>query len=159
MPLPIIPEEISDNVSAIFSPIDILGRSSPLQGYSGGSSRVVSFSLKLHEDLYMFNTSTNEPYGTPNLYLNNLVAYLKSLVFPQYTTTIVPPEVIIVIGRTIGIRGVPKSVDVSWSGPINLDTMTYKECTVSFSMEEITDKPYNASDIYLNSDRSGGYLV
>jgi len=49
--IPMIPDEMGYNYSANFSSQPVLGRVSPLHFYSSGSSEVVSFSVKLNEDL------------------------------------------------------------------------------------------------------------
>ena len=49
--LPLYPEQVSEQISANWTPQNILGRSSPIVAYANTNLKNVSFSLDLHRDL------------------------------------------------------------------------------------------------------------
>lgn len=71
----IIPQEVSYDYSANFHEQSVLGRMSPLYVYTGGSDKILSFTVTLHEDV----GNIKEKYGS----LNGLVVLIKGLSYPS----------------------------------------------------------------------------
>ena len=152
-PLPVVPEEVSEGISAKWDEIGVLGRSADFQAYGGTASRTLQFSLKLHADmLYVKNSA-----GTTPLDLAIVIDFLKGLCYPEYTSSLIkPPVTIIKLADSIKMRGVVTSVNVTHQLPIRKmirpgspynGQIKYTVWNVSISMKEVPTKPYTASDI------------
>lgn len=135
--LPVLPEEISDDYSANFENLPVMGRSSPYVGYSGGGPRTVSFSLTLHADY-----CNGDLLGT--------IRKLKSMAYPEYEDYVDPPEILFRLGDFILIRGYCDSVSVNWQSPYGKDqngNTIYYLADVSISLGEAVKIAFSASDI------------
>lgn len=131
--LPVYPQEFSETNSANFSSVSLLGRSVDYQVYQG-SSREVSFTLQLHEEL-----STD--YG----YIHRLVAQVESACYPGYSGGIVKvPEIYFSIGSQFKIRGILTGCSASWKSPIIDGKLV--NCDLSISVRETTG-PYTMSEV------------
>lgn len=131
--LPVYPNEFADNNSASFSQVSTLGRSVDYQIYNG-SSRDVSFTLNLHEDLC----------SDPN-YIHNLVAYIESACYPGYSSgRVQTPEVVFNIGNQFKIRGILTNCGANWKAPIVDKRLV--NCDLSIGVKE-TNGPYSMSQI------------
>ena len=156
--LPVYPQEFSDTNEIAYSPTEILGRSVAYQTYNH-SSRSVSFSLQLHEEIIhrfaLSDTNTAGSYnatdGRDYTYVPSLVAAIQSACYPGYNEGIVnPPEVAFIVGKQFYIRGILTNCGTNWKPPI-IDGH-YTCCDLSISVTETTG-PYSASDII----KLGGY--
>jgi len=135
--IPLLPESISEEYSAQFDDIQVLGRSTPYAGYGGGGPRSVSLDLPVHVDY-----SNGE-------YLNT-IEKLKALPYPEYDDYIEPPKVYVKIGDFIAIVGYCDSVSVNWEKPYGQDmngNMVYYKSEVSISLTEALKFPHSASQI------------
>lgn len=151
--LPVYPQEFSDNNEVNFSSTSILGRSVAYQTYNH-TSRSVSFSLNLHEEIvhrFGISDKTNTAKGDPSDgfnydYIHNLVSSIQSACYPEYSEGIVnPPEVEFIIGKQFAIRGVLTSCPATWTPPI-IDGH-YTCCNLSIGITETTG-PYSMSEAY-----------
>lgn len=139
--LPVYPQEFSDNNSANFSPVSLLGRSVDYQIYQG-SSRDVSFTLQLHEELC-----------SDYQYIHRLVAQIQSACYPGYSNGIVKvPEVFFSIGSQFKIRGILSSCGATWKAPIIDGHLV--NCDLSLSIKE-TSGPYSQGDIASKGGKRG----
>lgn len=137
--LPIFVQEFSDNNGANFSAQSILGRSVDYQVYQS-SSRDVSFTLQLHEELC-------SDYN----YIHDLVSTIESACYPGYSSGIVRcPEIQFVIGKQFKIRGILTSCSASWKAPIIDGKLV--NCDLSIGVKETTG-PYSQGQI----SSKGGY--
>lgn len=133
MNIPVYPNEFSDTNNANFSSVSIFGRSVDYQIYNG-SSRSVSFTLQLHEELC---SNTDE--------VHTLVATVESACYPEYSGgAIEVPEIIVCIGNHFSIRGIVSSCSASWKAPIIDGRLV--NCDLSVSILE-TNGPYTMSEI------------
>lgn len=133
MYLPVYPNEFSDTNNANFSAVSLLGRSVDYQIYQG-SSRSVSFTLNLHEEL------CNSPED-----MHDLVAYIESACYPDYTSGVVQaPEIVFKIGRHFKIRGILTSCTANWKAPIIDGRLV--NCDLSVSITETTG-PYSSGGV------------
>lgn len=150
--LPVIPQEFSDSNSAAWSPVSMMGRSVDYQIYSG-SSRTVSFTLQLHQELYNDTVNTT----TDNIY--NLVQLIESCNYPFYSgdnNWAGPPQVVFKIGEQFYIKGILESCTANWKAPFD-SKGRYMCCDLSVSVKETTG-PYSAIDIGQNTGAGlGGY--
>lgn len=147
MYLPVFPQEFNDTNTAHFSPTNILGRSVQYQTYNS-SSRTLSFSLKLHEELC-------DDYN----YIHRLAAVLQSACYPNYAQngSVDPVEILLVIGAQVKIRGILNSTNESWSSPIIDDKLV--SCTIALNITETTG-PYSQSSVaYAGSIRGEDTLT
>lgn len=132
--LPTYPNEFSDNNNVTFSATDILGRSVAYQTYNS-SSRSVSFTLQLHEELVPYNYD----------YIHELVAAIQSACYPDYQEGIVhPPQVQFVIGNHFDIKGILTQCGASWKAPIIDGRLV--NCDLSLGITETTG-PYSMSQV------------
>lgn len=133
MPLPGYPQEVSDSAAANFEQQEVVGRSSPYHGYSSTSARTVSISLITHRDILA------------QLGLQKLPAFVQSLAYPKYLAQeIKSPEVVLKLGNTLYISGVPSECNVNWAAPVTKDGH-YTVCTINLTIEENVDKAYDSS--------------
>lgn len=149
--LPVIPQEFSDSNSATWSSVSMMGRSVDYQIYSG-SSRTVSFTLQLHQELY------NDTVGTTTDNIYNLVQLIESCNYPFYSSNnwAGPPQVVFKIGEQFYIKGILESCTTNWKAPFD-DKGRYMCCDLSVSVKETTG-PYSALDIGQNAGAGlGGY--
>lgn len=139
--LPVYPNEFSDSNGANFNPVGILGRSVDYQIYQG-SSRDVSFTLQMHEELC-------SSYD----YIHNLVAYIESACYPGYSGGIVQvPEIYFNIGNQFKIRGIITSCTANWKAPIIDGRLV--NCDLSIGVKETTG-PYSMSQVKSMGGRRG----
>lgn len=139
--LPVYPQEFSDTNSAKFSSVSLLGRSVDYQIYQG-SSRDVSFTLNLHEELC-------DDYN----YIHDLVAQIQSACYPGYGEGRVQvPEIFFSIGDQFKIRGILESCNAVWKTPI-IDGRLIN-CDLSLGVKETTG-PYSQSEISSFGGRRG----
>lgn len=130
LPLPTIPESVSESINLNTSEQEILGRSAPIISYSSTGARKISFTIALVDD-YM-------PTGY------NIVSYinaLKSLEYPNYTSNnLIPPSVVIKLGA-INAQGIINSVSINWKGPLSnlISGGTYRGADVSISFTEVRE--------------------
>lgn len=123
--IPVYPNEFSDNNGSNFNAQNLLGRSVDYQIYQG-SSRDVSFTLQMHEELC---SSYN--------YIHSLVAYIESACYPGYSGNIVEvPEICFNIGSQFKIRGILTNCSANWKAPIINGKLV--NCDLSVSVRETT---------------------
>ena len=138
----ILPDSITESYSAMFDNIPIMGASSPKIGYSGGGPKSVSLSLPLHDD-----------YSDKGILYD--VNILKALAYPEYTTSIKPPNCYLRIGSFIAVYGACGSVSVSWQRPYRRDrsgNIVYVRADVSLDFQNIVRVPFSASDVERGRD-------
>lgn len=146
--LPVIPQEFSDSNSAAWSSVSLMGRSVDYQIYSG-SSRTVSFTLQLHQELY------NDSIGTKTDNIYNLVQLIESCNYPFYSEAndwAGPPQVIFKIGEQFYIKGILDGCTANWKAPFD-EQGRYMCCDLNVSVKETTG-PYSAEDI--GKDKGAG---
>lgn len=140
--LPVYPQEFSDNNSGNFSSVSLLGRSVDYQIYQG-SSRDVSFTLQLHEELCQSDYN----------YIHRLVAQFESACYPGYSGGIVQvPEIFVSIGNQFKIRGILTSCSANWKAPIINGKLV--NCDLSISIKE-TSGPYTQGEVASKGGRRG----
>jgi hypothetical protein len=129
----IIPDTLSYSYSPNYSGQNTLGRMSPIQIYSGGSARVYSFSLLVHED--MIGTSTNFDNIT------DFVDAIKTLSYPFVNSLgeTVKPSVEFYIGKISG-KGIV-TTDISWRKPFRNGRYIVAEISFSITVEKLNPVP------------------
>lgn len=135
MVLPVYPQEFTDSNSAGYSPVSILGRSVDYQVYQN-SSRDVSFTLNLHEELCSSYT-----------YIHTLVAFVESACYPGYSGgggRVRVPELRVSIGSQFRIRGIVTSCSANWKPPIINGKLI--NCDLSIGVKE-TRGPYTSGEV------------
>lgn len=139
--LPVYPNEFSDSNSSNFSPQSLLGRSVDYQVYQG-SSRNVSFTLSMHEELC-------RNYDE----IHSIVAAIESACYPQYSTNIVKvPEIMFNIGSQFKVRGILTGCSASWKAPIIDGKLV--NCDLAINITETTG-PYSQSQVRSSGGRRG----
>lgn len=137
--LPVIPQEFSESNQAKFNPVSMMGRSVDYQIYEG-SSRSVSFTLQLHEELFTPGKGYNN--------IHNIVGLIQSCCYPFYGNSnndyARPPEVVFIIGKQFYIRGILTSCSATWVPPLVNDR--YVNCNLSIGVQE-TKGPYSADEV------------
>jgi len=107
----LMPEAISENKSAMYHEVPIVGRSLPLLGYGSSSSRSMGLSLQF--------TATNREGKYSPEWVVKQVRWLEAKVYPEYEDgfTYPPPRLLVVAGVAIGLQCVMVSVNTTWMGP------------------------------------------
>jgi hypothetical protein len=114
------PESIADSYTASFSEHQILGRSSPVLIYTGGSSRGLSFSVVLHEDL------------VPGKDLAKFCDKIRALSFPVYENGVREPRVYAKIGSMYSFWGVVNTT-ITYKPPVRDGKMIIAEVSFEFT--------------------------
>lgn len=164
--LPLYVDNLQDSMGATWNSETPLGRSAPIQSYSGSGPRTVQFNFDLHRDLMqqinMNNSSiskaiiddVNRNEIVPGLdsnegkdYVSLMLKYLQTSVVPSYdaaTKMVSPPLVAVRMGDDVYIKGVVKDISLTYKPPI-LRTGKYAVVSVGFSVTEVD--PYDATDV------------
>lgn len=134
--------EFSEEYTANYENISIPGRSSDIQSYSSTSSptRTVSLQLMAGEGLY----KGSDPIEA----MHKDIAFLESLVYPDYSSSIVlPPAIVLVyLGPKSILKGVITSVSVNYHKPYTVKgEPMYAE--VSFTVVQASDNPADYKDM------------
>jgi hypothetical protein len=151
----IFPEEISMNKAAEYASVPVVGRSEPVRSYSSSGPKTFSFELQ-------FVASVEQGDDGDTLYVLEKVAWLESLVYPEYENnlTFPPPVVFLMIGDAIQARCITTEVNPTYSGPWDVyesehgstfNWISPMRATVSLTLEEVSLVPSSSSFI-----RGGG---
>lgn len=135
--------EFSEQYSANYDAISIPGRSADVQSYTSTSSpqRTVSLQLMAGEGLYAYGEDSEDA-------LLNDIAFIKSLCYPDYETSIVkpPPIVLLYLGPSSILKGVMTSCSINGKKPFTRDGRPmYFE--VNFTVVQATDNPADYKDV------------
>lgn len=132
LPLPTIPESVSDQLSLNTYEQAIVGRSAPIISYVNTGARQVNFTIALADD-YMPTNESGTQYT-----ITEYVAALKSLVYPEYGSKINAPNITCKIGN-IKISGICTGVNVTWKGPLSnvIAGGCFSRCDVQISIKEV----------------------
>lgn len=150
MPLPVIPEQVTESVSANWDSISIPGRAASYYGYTGTSNRTVQFSLQFHNDLlemYKWKESsvTYKDTDYNGLNMTRIVRFLESCCYPNYQSEkIIPPLVILKIGDQIKMRGFFNNVSITAQLPFRnvlLGNTNYKKYLMNSVSVSFTEVP------------------
>lgn len=133
--LPMYPDEIADTQQAIWSPQQIIGRSSPLFAYSGTDARQLSFSMSLHREMY----------GSSSDKIENILQIFRTALYPKYNNVgLIPPRIRIVIGE-LAVDGILTSLSYNWKKPII--NMKYQLCDLQVSITGYASKICSADEL------------
>lgn len=171
--LPVVPTSFSDNMPISFQATSILGRSAPLQTYTGAGPRSVNISLNLHRHMFalenpQLDAITGQKYVTmmdPSTGTSRkvkavdgvdlLVNAITALSLPKYldaTKAIVPPSVLVRFGDELAIRGVPSNVQKQTDG-VWLKNNKLANVVLTFTITEV--EPYSAQYAAANGSLRG----
>lgn len=134
--------EFSESYQANYESITIPGRSSDIQSYHGTSSpsRTVNLQLMAGEGLY----KGSDPVAD----LHRDIAFVKSLHYPDYQSSIElpPPIVLLYLGPTSILKGVVTTCTVNAKKPYTVDGKPmYVE--LQFTVVQASDNPPDYRDI------------
>ena len=138
----VMPENFSVGPSTPeYSPVNIIGRSSPVKSYSGGGERTVGFTLSLHRDLFEGGSekAVSDAY-------QKALDFFDALNYPKYTGSgVVPPQAYCKIMKTTNIKGYV-SVGFTFKKPIDRYGR-YICADVQFEFTEILNESWDVSEI------------
>ena len=136
VPIPVIPDSISDSTKADWNSQSILGRATPIAAYNYTGARSISFSFEMSRD-------PNEVVydGIGNQWSpNKVLAELRALVYPEYlhgdNGGVVAPLATFVFAD-FKSHGYVENIGFNWKRPIINDNNEYGFVEVSVSMTEI----------------------
>jgi len=134
--------EFSESYNANYEVINIPGRSSDIQSYSGTSSpqRSVSLQLMAGEGLYKGSDPVTD--------LHKDLAFLKSLLYPDYNSSVaLPPAIVLLyLGPKSVLKGVMTTCSINMKKPYTVDGIPmYAE--VSFTITQASDDPPDYKDV------------
>lgn len=115
------PDSLSDTYSAKFDEKTVVGRSSPVLVYTGGSSRGLSFSVTFHEDLLENYTD-----------ITKFVDDIRALSFPVYDGGVKAPRVYCKVGNIFSFWGTLNTT-VSYKPPIRDSRMIMADISFDFT--------------------------
>lgn len=156
--LPTYPESIQDQMSTSYNSSTILGRSAPIQSFTGAGPRQLQVSVRLHRDMMkQINWGkSNANVALGDDYVDTMVKQLKACAYPDYKSSLKmvdPPLVAVRFGNDIFIKGVVNGgVSVTYNLPLLADNK-YAVVDVSFNVVEID--PFGASDIMRQGSFTG----
>ncbi len=147
--LPVVPDSISDSVSANYSSEPVLGSSEPYTIYNNTSPRALQFQVTLHRDM---STSKDDDI------LEKIAGIIQSGVYPSYTKSEVASlKTQVKVLNQVYISGIMVDASVEFSGPIrtnvsgaslpNWMTGKYTVLTVSFKVQEVNKTFKGAKDV------------
>lgn len=140
----ILPDDIQEQHSANFTPMEIQSRSGPLFAYSSGSARAISLDFDVHED-YLAE------YNGGSADIREYAANFKALTYPEYMgTKVIPPSVLLRVGTFILFKGICTNASVTWQKPIR--NGRYILAKFSISLEEANVNCFAASEIFAMDD-------
>ena len=118
----LMPQTITESKSALWNEIPIIGRSLPLVGYSGSTSRSMSISLQFAA-MVPNGSDPENPVKYSSDWVIKQVRWLESKTYPSYTGDIVrpPPGLVVIIGQALGMQCTLNSVSTTWEGPWAID--------------------------------------
>lgn len=156
--LPTYPESIQDQMSTSYNSSTILGRSAPIQSFTGAGPRQLQVSVRLHRDMMkQINWGkSNANVALGDDYVDTMVKQLKACAYPDYKSSLKmvdPPLVAVRFGNDIFIKGVVNGgVSVTYNLPLLADNK-YAVVDVSFNVVEID--PFGALDIMRQGSFTG----
>ena len=140
----ILPDDITEDHVANFDSMDIRSRSGQLWSYSGGSSRILSLTIDVHEDYIA-------EYQGGSADIREYAAQFKALTYPEYMESqVIPPSLLLRVGSFIKFKGICQSSSVTWHKPIRNDRYIY--ATFSLQLAEANANAFAASEIYAMDD-------
>lgn len=142
LPLPTIPNSVSESVVANTNDQQIVGRSAPIVSYLSTGARTVSFTFAVADE-YM--PTYNGYKYTIHTYINAL----KSLVYPRYTkSNIISPQCVLHLGN-ITLKGIVTNVSVTWNGPVSnfIYGGNFTRADINLQFKEVTGTVKGAIDI------------
>ena len=149
LPLPTIPESVSESLSLNTYEQAIVARSAPIISYTSTNARQLSFTFAVADD-YMPTKDDKGKQYTIVEYINAL----KSLEYPRYTSNqVISPQCILVLGN-IKLKGIVTSVSVNWKGPLSaiMSGGVYSRADISLQFKEVANTVKGAINI-----KSGDY--
>lgn len=128
----ILPETLSFSYSPKYSEQAIIGRLSPIQIYSGGSNKIYSFTVTLHEDALL---------GSGYMRLTDIVDDIKSLSYPYYNEErmLNRPAIYFEIGEISG-RGIINTAH-AWKKPFRDGRYIVVDISFNVTLVEIFSAP------------------
>ena len=146
----LIPNTITDSKSASYTPYNILGRSSPLQGYQMSQPRKIDF-----QGVKLFASPTANGPPMPPPLIKQQVDFVLSLPYPDYAGGIKPPhKCLLIFGGNVQMIGVCESASASYEAgtPWDLGPGLTHGVTLSMSFMEVKDVPIDTW-----TRRAGGF--
>lgn len=160
--LPVVPDNIIDQVPASFHQEPVLARSAPQITFSSAGPRSQQVVIRLHRHLFAIENPHIDP--KTNTYMvkmptptggeiievpaidaaDLLIKALLTLSLPKYTDStkaIVPPSLLIRFGNESAIRGIPENVQKVASG-VWLKNGKLSDISLSFNVKET--EPFSA---------------
>ena len=126
IPFPVMPEGISESVSANFTQQDIIGASRPRIVYASTGAKTISLSLKNLTEDYIAEGFTS---------LLQYVRALQALPYPEYEAGLVKaPSLTLYLGADRTMSCVCTSVNVSWGTIVKERQITTCNVELSFLM-------------------------
>lgn len=148
--IPILPDNIKDDMASNFTSTNALGRTAPVFSYINSGPRTVSFQFMLHREMLdgvnIGNSNIDPEIGLD--YVDALISRLQAIALPKYSPkdkSIEPPMISVKIGNTLFIKGVVTSgISVGYQKPILSDNK-YALVTIGFTITEVD--PYDANSV------------
>jgi len=120
----------------------IIGRSSPVYGYSGSESQTFSISFQINASMYQSDGGTPEK-------VKEACDWLMSLQYPDYSGGLAKPphKCFYKAGNQIQMTVLVRSVQISYLPPYDVATGLCYRAGVSLSLLEVEDDPKSYEEV------------
>lgn len=133
---------------------NIIGRSVPATGYNSSGPRSIPLELTLVAGAGYYSSPGKSHNEIMDLMYKD-IAFIKSLVYPNYDYTIVqPPSVVLLsLGSKIKLRGVVSSLNITYGKPKDSQNRSMM-VIISLTVSQVSDEPPGRSDVLSGNLRS-----
>lgn len=147
-----LPDDITDSTPISWEDIAILGRSVPVKGYENSGPRTIGFELHFFAGEGDHSTG-NDPVDR----MQADVAFLQSLVYPDYSKSFVlpPPNVLLSLGGILKLKCVCTGAEVTWKKPYTADGRPM-QAQVQMTFQAVSDFPPDFYSVRYRTDKSIG---
>lgn len=138
----IVPE-FSEDISANWDSVPVLGRSVDVKGYSSTQSRSIDISLELVAGAGLYTSK-----GDKVAAMHKDIAFVQSLEYPDYSKSYVfpPPMVHLYLSPIKSIKGVVTNVSVKYKKPYDFQNRPMM-ANLNFTVVQVSDNPPDFFDV------------
>lgn len=133
---PSMPESFSDSKTPNWNSHEIVGRWTPIRGYSSSGPRTISILLTFYSSV---DSGDN---GNTERNVLDQINKLRSLTYPNYDGYAYSPDpVLLRLGKMVFMKCIVTAFDTNWRAPWDLDEEVSMVAEVSMTFEEVNMDP------------------
>ncbi len=140
----------TDSKTPTWTPTNIIGRSSPIYGYSYSGSRTLNYTFNFHTSVEQEDDTTPED-------VKKACDFFLSLAYPDYSGGAIKPphRVLVHIGNQVSFTAIVGSVSVTYSDPYDVHTGLAYNAKVTVSFSEVDDIPKGYEEVRMGMTQAG----